>query len=175
MKKSLSVLIAIAVVCMAGHAVAADKIGFINMQKIIMESDAGKVATKEFRGELDKRQADIQKLEESLEQAKQELEKQRLILKEEAYREKEVEYQKKVRDYKRFVEDSNQEMSRKDQELSQKLIPDILAVAQTIGKRDGYTVVIDVASSKGLVYFAEGNDITQKVIDQYNKEYRSKQ
>ena len=66
-------------------------------------------------------------------------------------------------------------MSRKDQELSQKLIPDILAVAQAVGKKDGYTVIIDVASTKGLVYFAESNDITQKVVDQYDKQYRSKQ
>ena len=107
-----------------------------------------------------------------LKKLKDDLEKQRPVLTESAYKEKELSYQKEYRDYKRFIEDTNGEMKLKDQELSRKLIPEVLKIVNTIGKREGYTSIMDV-NSGGLVFHSKANDITTKVIKEYNKVYNS--
>ena len=88
-------------------------------------------------------------------------------------KEKELEYQKKFRDYKRFVEDSNAEIQRMDKELSQKLIPEILKVVGAIGKKEGYTMILDV-SAGGMAYHSSAKDITKNVIKEFDKAYKSK-
>ena len=61
----------------------------------------------------------------------------------------------------------------RDQELSKKLVPDILKVINLIGDKEKYTLIIDVASMP-VAYFAKENNMTQKVIDEFNKSYKPK-
>lgn len=173
MKKVISFLIVISFiltgVCFAG----AGKIGFINMKDILLHSDAGKAATLDLKKFVEEKRTQIQENENVLKKLKDNLEKQRPVLTESAYKEKELSYQKEYRDYKRFIEDTNEEMRLKDQELSRKLIPEVLKIVNTIGEREGYTSIMDV-NSGGLVFHSKANDITKKVIEEYNKVNNSK-
>ncbi|MEA2014909.1 MAG: OmpH family outer membrane protein [Thermodesulfobacteriota bacterium] len=172
MKKVVSLLIVISFmltgVCFAG----AQMMGFINMKEILLSSDAGKAATIDLKKFVDERRTQIQGKEDTLKKMKETLEKQRSVLPEAAYKEKELSYQKELRDYKRFIEDTNGEMRVKEQELSRKLVPEVVKVVGAIGKREGYTSIADV-NSGGLVFYSEKNDITQKVMEEYNKAYKS--
>ena len=92
---------------------------------------------------------------------------------ESAYNEKELDYQKKFRDYKRFIEDSNEEMQLKEQELFQKLIPEIMKVVSSIGEKEDYTMIVDIGTGL-LPYYSKAKDITEEVIEKYNKEHAKK-
>jgi outer membrane protein len=153
------------------QAMAAEKTGFIDIRKIMLESDAGKKASEEFKKLVDKDRSQIQAKEAELKKLKEELDKQRTILTEAAMKDKEAAYQKKFRDYQIIVKDANEELQAKEQDLSKKLIPEILKVVNAIGDREKYTLIIDI-SSMPTPYHAKQNDITQKVIEEFNRNYK---
>jgi len=147
---------------------AADKIGFINIQEIIQSSSAGKKATEEFKKLLAKKQENIKVMENDVKKMKDDLDKQGSILTASARSDKEAAYQRKLRDYQILVDDTNKELQKRDQEYSQKLIPDILKVVRTIAEKDKYTLILDV-STMPMPYYDKAQDISKKVIDEFNK------
>jgi outer membrane protein len=81
---------------------------------------------------------------------------------------KEAAYQRKMRDYQILVDDTNKELQKRDQEYSQKLIPEILKVVRTIAEREKYTLILDI-STMPMPYHDKANDISRKVIEDFNK------
>ena len=149
-------------------AMAADKIAFVDIQKILMESEAGKSSAKEFMKLVERKQGEIQAQEKELQKLQEEIEQQRSLLTESAYREKDLDFQKRLRDYKRFVDDANEEMRMREQQLAQLLIPGIQKIIDDIGEKEGYTAIFDVGTG-GLLFTSEAKDITGRVIEAYNK------
>ena len=154
-------------------AAADEKTGFVDIREVMLTSTAGKKAAEDFKKTFEKNKATIQEKEEELKKLKDELEKQRPLLKEEVVKEKEVAYQKKFRDYQIMVKDSNEELQVKDQELSKKMIPEILKIVQAIGEKEKYTMIVDV-SAIPLAYHSKENNVTKRVIDEFNKTYKPK-
>jgi outer membrane protein len=173
MKKSISFLMIVSFILVGICAAEAGEMAFIDMKKVVLESDAGKAAGLDLQKFIEGKKAQRQELESRLQKMQDDLKKQAPVLTESAYKERELAYQKEYRDYKRFIEDTNAEMKLKDQELSRKVIPDVLKVAEVIGKKGGYPCIMDIGSG-GLVYYSAANDITKKVIEAYNKSYNSK-
>lgn len=147
---------------------AADKIGFINMQQIIQDSAAGKKAAEDFKKFLGKKQEGIKAAENEVKKLKDELDKQGAVMTASARSDKEAAYQRKMRDYQILVDDTNKELQKRDQEYSQKLIPEILKVVRTIAEREKYTLILDI-STMPMPYHDKANDISRKVIEDFNK------
>lgn len=164
-------LIVLSLVLHGSHAIAAEKIGFIDIRTIMLKSSAGKKASEEISKLYEKNKTTIQEKEAELKKLKDEIEKQRTVLKEDAMKEKEAAYQKKFRDYQLIVKDANEELQARDQDLSKKLIPNIIKLANSIGEREKYTVIIDMGTPI-IVYHAKENDLTNKVIEELNKTYK---
>jgi outer membrane protein len=157
----------------ASPALAAEKTGFVDIREIMLTSTAGKKAAEEFKKAFEKDKTAIQEKEAELKKLKDELEKQRPLLKEEVMKEKELAYQKKFRDYQLLVKDSNEELQARDQDLSKKMIPDILKLVQAIGEKEKYSMIVDV-SAIPLAYFSKENDMTKRVVEEFNKTYKPK-
>jgi len=177
MKKSVSLLIAVILLVFSTSVTAADKIGFVDLMKVFVQSDAGQKELALVKKDVEKKKSILKGEEDTLRKIKGELEKQRLILTKDAYKEKELTYQQKFKDYKRLVEDSNEELGRKEQSIKKKLIPEIVKTAKKIGKKDSYSMILDISSGQYtgvLLYYSEANDLTKKVIKEYNKLYHSK-
>jgi outer membrane protein len=88
-------------------------------------------------------------------------------------KEKELAYQKKFRDYQILVKDSNEELQAKDQELSKKMLPEILKLVQAIGEKEKFSMIIDVGQIP-VAYYSKENDLTKRVIEEFNKTYKPK-
>jgi len=157
----------------ASPAAAAGKTGFVNVQEVMVTSNAGKKETEDIKKSVDKTKAIIKERENELTKLKDELEKQRPLLKEDAMKEKELAYQKKLRDYQLLVKDSNEELQAKEQEILKKMIPEILKLVQSIGEKEKYGMIVDI-SQVPVVYHSKENDITKRVIDEFNKTYKPK-
>jgi outer membrane protein len=166
-------LVIIALALTGSLAAAADKTGFVDIRDVMLSSSAGKKASEDFKKTFEKEKAAIQEKETELKKLKDDLEKQKPLLKEEAMKEKELAYQKKFRDYQILVKDSNEELQAKDQELSKKMIPEILKLVQTIGEKEKYSMIIDI-SQIPLAYYSKENDLTKRVIEEFNKTYKPK-
>src|SRR5208283_2718438 len=146
---------------------AESKIGFVNLQEIITNTNAGKKAGEDFKKLYDKEHAGIAATENELKKLKDELDKQGTIMTEDTRREKGAAYQRKLRDYQLSVEDSNKELKLQDEEITRKLIPPIMKVVSKVAEKEKYTLVIDVASMP-VPYYAKESDISKKVIGEFN-------
>ena len=169
----VAAILILALAFAASPAAAAEKTGFVDVREIMLTSSAGKKAAEDFKKAFEKDKATIQEKEAELKKLKDELEKQRPLLKEEAMKEKETAYQKKFRDYQIMVKDSNEELQAKDHDLSKKIIPEILKIVQAIGEKEKYSMIVDV-SAIPLAYYAKENNLTKRVVDEFNKTYKPK-
>jgi outer membrane protein len=138
------------------------------MQQIIQGSAAGKKAAEDFKKFLEKKQEGIKAAENEVKKLKDELDKQGAVMTASARSDKEAAYQRKMRDYQILVDDTNKELQKRDQEYSQKLIPEILKVVRTIAEREKYTLILDI-STMPMPYHDKANDISRKVIEDFNK------
>ncbi len=152
-------------------AAAAEKTGFVNVQEVMVTSAVGKKETDELKKGYEKAKAVIEGKEAELQKLKDELDKQRPLLKEEAVKEKETVFQNKYRDYQTLLKTSEEELQGKDRDLQKKMIPEIMKIVQAIGEKEKYTMIVDYGLIP-LAYRAKENDLTKRVLDEFNKTYK---
>lgn len=145
---------------------AADKIGFVNLRDVMQNSTAGKKASDDIKNFVEKKKASIKPMENEIKKMKDDLDKQSSVMTASARSDKEAAYQRKLRDYQILVEDTNRELQKRDQEYAEKMVPEIAKIVRSIAEREKYTVILD---STQVLYFDKVNDISKKVIDEYNK------
>jgi len=158
----------LALMLVAFPVLAAEKTGFVNIGEVLAKSEAGKKAEEQFKKIVEKDRAAIQEREKELQKLKDELEKQRPLLREDVLRAREADYQKKFRDYQLLVKDANEELQAKQQEIMKNLVPEIMKIVQAIGEKETYTMIVDL-SIVPLAYHARENELTQRVIEEFNK------
>lgn len=159
----------IAGVLMASVALAetTPKIGYVDLQRALNESDAGKKAKEEFKVQVDKLQASLKKQKDDIDAMKDQLEKKAVVMKEEERANLEDQYQKKLRDFERNYKDSQADLQKKDNELTGVIIKDLQGVIRDYGEREGYTLILESTSS-AVLYGAKEADLTDELIQQYN-------
>lgn len=163
----------LACLLVASPVLAAEKIGFVSIGEVVAKSEAGKKAEEQFKKLVEKDRAAIQEREKELQKLKDELEKQRPLLREDVLRTREADYQKKFRDYQLLVKDSNEELQTRQQEIMKNLIPEIMKIVTDIGQKEKYTMIVDL-SIVPMAYHASENELTQRVIEEFNKAPTSK-
>jgi outer membrane protein len=170
MKKNvyLMIVITLLVFVWSKSVLAVEKIGFINLQAIMQDSNAGKKAAEDFKKFYEKETQEIKSVEKELKKMKEDLEKQSSIMTQSSRNEKEAAYQKKMRDYQLLVNDTNEDLRKRDQEMTQKLMPGIIKIVRSIAEKEKYTLIIDVATMP-IPYYAKEGDISNRVIEEFNK------
>lgn len=151
-----------------GWCEALVKIGFADVQKIIIESNEGKKAKKQLEDFHSKRQKEIDAFQEEVMKLEMELQSQRFTLNEEALDRKEQEVQRKKVDLKRLVEDSERELDNMEKKLFKEIKDDVDRIIKQIGESEGFTIIFGNTIGS-VLYFNPAIDITYKVIDQYNR------
>ncbi len=143
------------------------KIGYVDLQKALNLSSAGKSAkekigekVKEYEGEVKSRQDELKKM-------KEELEKQAVLLSEEARGKKERDYQQKLKEFQRFTKDIQDELQQKDAEFTRRILEDLFQVIKEVGQKQGYTLILEKTESS-ILYAPDQIDLTEKIIEAYN-------
>jgi len=144
------------------------RIGTINLQRALNESNAGQEAKKRFKRELDKLQKDLEKQKNEVDALKDQLAKKALVMKDDERRNLEKEYQRKLREFERAYEDSQGELQQKDAELTRELLKVLQQIIQDYGRRGGYTVILEQAGGS-LLYGAPHIEVTDAIIAEFNK------
>ena len=147
----------------------AQKIGFVDLQKALNLSAAGKEAKEKIKAKVQGYDAEVQSRQEELKKLKDDLEKQAMLLSEDARNNKERDYQQKVKDYQRFTKDIQETLQQTDADLTRKILESLLKVVQDVGKKQGYTLVLEKTESS-IVYADEKIDITDAVIESFDKQ-----
>ncbi len=165
------IVTALALVCCLGIASAASaaegtKLGFVDVQKVLLLSEAGKEAKEQLSLRANKYEADKNAREEELKKLKAELEKQSVLLSETARGAKEKDYQQKYKEYQRFVKDAQDDLQAKNEELTNKLVDEIIKVIQGYGRSNGYTFIF--VRNESMLYADDKADLTDEMLKAFN-------
>ena len=172
MNKKVLLISGMLCLLLANVAPAAEKIGFVDVREIMMNSESGKKAAAEFKNIYEKNRLIVQGRESELQKIKEELEKQRSILTEAALKEKETAYQAKFREYQVLVKEANDDLQGKDQELSKSMVPEIQKIVNAIGEKEKYTIIFDL-SAMPIPYYNKTSDVTKRVMEDFNKSFKT--
>lgn len=145
------------------------KIGYVDLQKALNLSAAGKEAKEKIKVKVQGYDAEVQQRQAELKKLKEDLEKQAMLLSEEARSTKERDYQQKVKDYQRFTKDIQETLQQTDADLTRKILEQLLKVVQDVGKKEGYTLILEKTESS-LVYADDSIDMTDSVIKAFDKQ-----
>lgn len=153
-------------------AQAPTKIATINLQAAVPNTAEAKAATAKLQREfveprtkgLEAKQAEIKDLQDKLQRAGN-------TLSQTAKDDQQLAINRKTKDFNREVEDYQADSDDKQRELLADFSGKMQAVIAQYVKDNGYAIVFDTGSrdSSGLVWAAEAIDITQAVIDAYDK------
>jgi outer membrane protein len=151
--------------CSVAWAQERIKIGFIDIQRIIGESQAGKKAKDRFQAQVKKAEADVQKERQDLERLKGDLDKKGPLLKEEERRNLEADFQKRSVSLQRTMGDYQQDLQRKNNEMMAEILKELEQVVTEIGKAEKFTLILERSQ---ILYSDQATDITSRVIEVYN-------
>lgn len=143
------------------------KVGYVDLQRALNESEAGRQAREKFKGQVDRLQGDLKKKKDALDAMKEQLEKKASVMRDEEARNMEKEYQRKLRDFERAYKDSQGELQQKDNELTLELLKQLQGIIEQFGKENGYSMILEQSSSS-VLYGAPELDLTDQIIARYN-------
>jgi outer membrane protein len=141
------------------------KIGFIDIQRIISESQAGKKAKDRFQAQVKKAEADVQKERTDLERIKNDLDKKGPLLKDDERRNLEADFQRRSVSLQRTMGDYQQDLQRKNNEMMAEILKELEVVVNELGKAEKFTLILEKTQ---ILYSDQATDITTKVIEAYN-------
>ena len=147
---------------------AADmKIGWIDMQKAIQSSNAGKSARKGLERDYKKKKAALDKKQKDLKKMSEDLQKKKLALSEKAFMEKQQNLQREVLKFQDELRKSDMEIQKKQSELTKPILDKIQKIISDVSKDKGYSYILE--KSQGVMWAKKELDITDIVIKKVNK------
>jgi outer membrane protein len=146
------------------HAEA--KIGYVDVQRAVYETEEGKVT----KGKLESLQSRLQKKisgkEKEVMAMQESLQKQKNVLTEQAMQAKVEEYYRSVQELQQTYAQHQKELQEKMSQLTEGLLVKMEKVLAQIGKSEGYSMIYN---SVGIAWAPAHLDLTDKAIQLYNQ------
>ncbi len=143
------------------------KIGYVNLQRALTESEEGKQAREKLKEEAEEKEAELTEKQTELKELNSEIEKKAAVWNEETRTAKEKELRKKGQAFQdRYVE-YEQELNLKEKKTIEQIIERLSVTVKEIAKKGGYDYVFEKAAG-GILVAPDGDDLTEKVIDAFN-------
>ena len=161
-------LFSIALFVLAGAALvsAQSKIGVVNSQKALLDTEEIKKAQRDLEAKYKPRQDQMAKLEKELQDIQAQLQSGRLN--ELGQQELTAQGQRKQRDLQRLQQDLQQDVDGERNDILQRAGTRMQDVIKKVADEKGLDVVLDSSSTH---YFKAPLDITTDVVAAYNKTY----
>ena len=168
MQKIFTFLALVLCAAIASPALGADgiKLGSVDVQKILVVSDAGKEAKEQLAQKAGRYEGEKNSKEEELKKLKTDLEKQSVLLSEAARGNKEKDYQQKLKEYQRFLKDAQDDLQAKNDEFTNRIVEEIVRTVQEYGKKNGFTMIF--VRNDTMVFVDDKIDVTDEVLKQFN-------
>ncbi len=146
---------------------ATGKVGYVDLQRVIRDSQAGRSAKAAFEKEFQDKRRIIEQRTTDLNRMKQDFISKAPVMDENARKQKAEELDKMEKDLNRTRDDFRDELQKRDFELTQRILTELESVVQQIGDSEGYTLIVEKTEG-GVIYAAKGADLTDKIIQAYD-------
>jgi outer membrane protein len=153
-----------------GIAYAADvaKIGVVDLQRVIDTSNVGKRSSEEIKQQGTRMEETLKEKEAELEELKKTLDQKAVVMSQDALEENKRVLRVKTNDFKSLRKRYLERLKEMNVTLSNRIREDVFEIVEDIGRRGGYQLVLE-RQIGGVVYAPNAIDITDKVIEEYNR------
>ncbi len=155
-------------VCLVMPVYAADiaKIGIVDLQRVLTESEAGKKVQERLQNRGREMQSGLQELGTKIDEITEQLTKDAMVLSREKREEKQRELDIKRYDFQVLQKKYQSEFREIEAKEVDKLQKEIFSLTDQIGKKEGYLLIIE---KNAAVYYPNSIDLTDQLIEAYNK------
>jgi outer membrane protein len=147
------------------------KIGYVNLQKALNLSEAGVKAKDTLKSEATAREKELDPKQAEVKALKDEIEQKKSVWNEQTRKAKEKEFAEKSKELEKQVMKLLESLNKKQKTTEAQIIDDLSAIVKDVAKKGGYTYVFE-SSVSGLLVAPPEDDITDAVIEAYNKKYK---
>lgn len=157
--------------CASSGAKLESKVGVINAQRLLNETNAGKRAKDILASFSKNRQALMESEERDLRRMEEDFARQASILSPTAKREREEQFRRRMQEYQQKAAELNREVQEKQKDVLEGFRDKVESVVAKVAKGLGVQVVIDKSKGGATIYHEDGLDISNQVIEAFNREY----
>lgn len=145
------------------------KIGLIDSQKIMRDSQAAKEAREMILEDLKGKRALFSEKQEKLKKAEEDLKKDAAGLKPESLEQKKEELARDAKALQRLKDDFEEELNKKNVDLTQRILREVFEIVKAFTKDEKYTLILE---TKSVVSSDEAIDVTDQIIKLYDKKMK---
>jgi outer membrane protein len=156
------------VVCFVFPAYAADvaKIGIVDFQKVLTESEPGKKVQTEMQIKGRDMEKSLRDLGAEIETITEQITREAMVMSKENREQKQRELEIKKYDFQSLQKKYQTTFRELETTMVEKLQKEIFDITEKIGKEGGYLLIIEKSAA---IYYPNVIDISDTVIEKYNK------
>lgn len=161
-----SVLACLLGACLLGAVVfdaAAQSVGFVDMERVLQESAAGKAAQAKLEAQFGDEQQAFAQREQEIRQLRAALERDKPLMSKAQVEKKEGEIKARIEQFEKDFAETQREVMKAQQQEGQKVMEPARKAVNTVAEKKKLAAVFE-AGQAGLLYLGDSADITDDVI-----------
>jgi outer membrane protein len=143
------------------------KVGYVDMQRAVAETEDGRKAKAQLKKVFDQKQKELDEQQEDFKKAKEDLDKKRSLMAADKIREKEEELAKKFEKVQQSYLRHQKDLQEKEGEAMQKILERMQRIIGGIAQSENFTMIFDRGQA-GLIFAKPHLDLTNELIRRYN-------
>jgi outer membrane protein len=175
MKRFISALALTLMITFAAGTLSAQdtKVVYIDSQRILYESAAGKEAYKQLSTMKDQKEAEVQKRQNKLKSLSESIQAKSATMSAAAKDDLEAQYERELKDYNRYVKEAQEDLRSMEMKLLKPWSKELDDIIKSYGEKNGIDLVLD-KTNPVIIYASNKIDITNQIMDLFNKRYQEK-
>ncbi|RPG03324.1 MAG: OmpH family outer membrane protein [Proteobacteria bacterium TMED72] len=145
------------------------KIGFVDLDQAIGATAEGKAAREELERKMREAELDMKPLMERYQSLGEEYQKKSVVLSPEKLREMQLDITELENQLKLKQSEFENRLQLDRQRLVEPLMQRLQLTVNEVGRDQGFSLIL-IRGAPGVLYYKEALDITDVVIEQFNKE-----
>jgi outer membrane protein len=162
--------IAIALLGLAAPAVAQVRLGFVDLQQALNDTQEGAAAKRRLKRMFNKRQGELDDQQERLKRMEEDLKKQKGVLSDDAFEKRVEAYRKAFVELQTTYVQHQRDLSDRETEETGRILKRMQTILAEIGERDNYTAIVEV-NEGGVFYYRTSLNLTNELIRLYDERY----
>jgi outer membrane protein len=146
---------------------AQDRVGYINLQRLVNESKMGKAAKNDIMELRNEREAALKAKLKELNDLKAQIDKEGDNMDTAEKRDKVQAFNREYKEYQRDLSDAREEITNEDRQLVSTILKEADGVLKKVAKKKGFAIIIKDPNAVG--YLDPSVDITDEVLKELNK------
>lgn len=147
-------------------AAAADyKIGYVNIQRVVQESEEAQEARGQLEKEAKERQAELKEKRERVNELQKKLDEQGSLMSEEQKKETQRKLEETMREFRRLQQKAQQDLDTQKNQVLQDIYDDVSQIVSRIGEEEDYDLILTGSSA---IYVSDPINLTEQVVTELN-------